>query len=278
MAVANFFIISSLRATRRDVCVPPVAKLFFSSLEKKNDSGPAACQYAFALRGKPGRSTTGTRRARKGGASAMTVGIRHDDLRRRNRAMVIAAVRRAGQPSRTEIAGTTGAQPFDHFRDLVRPDRRRRAGRGEGRRRRPAEAWPAASGDLAQSGGRLDRRRRAVAELAVGDADRLFRAHRSPSESLRLPTLTLPRDELVAATDRRSCAADRRARPSPAGPVMRIVLAIQGITDAGIAHHAVVADHAAHRHPVRPTARGRDRHSGDGRERLQHDRAGASFA
>ena len=37
----------------------------------------------------------------------MTVGIRHDDLRRRNRAMVIAAVRSAGQPSRTEIAGTT---------------------------------------------------------------------------------------------------------------------------------------------------------------------------
>src|SRR3954470_21495953 len=38
----------------------------------------------------------------------MSVGIRHDDLRRRNRAMVIAAVRRAGQPSRTEIAATTG--------------------------------------------------------------------------------------------------------------------------------------------------------------------------
>src|SRR5262245_19625711 len=37
----------------------------------------------------------------------MTVGIRHDDLRRRNRAMVIAAVRRAGQPSRTEIAAAT---------------------------------------------------------------------------------------------------------------------------------------------------------------------------
>src|SRR3954467_10066444 len=43
----------------------------------------------------------------RGGTNAMTVGIRHDDLRRRNRAMVIAAVRRAGQPSRTEIAGTT---------------------------------------------------------------------------------------------------------------------------------------------------------------------------
>ena len=38
----------------------------------------------------------------------MTVGIRHDDLRKRNRAMVLAAVRRAGQPSRTEIAATTG--------------------------------------------------------------------------------------------------------------------------------------------------------------------------
>jgi predicted NBD/HSP70 family sugar kinase len=38
----------------------------------------------------------------------MSVGIRHDDLRRRNRAMVIAAVRRTGQPSRTEIAATTG--------------------------------------------------------------------------------------------------------------------------------------------------------------------------
>ncbi len=38
----------------------------------------------------------------------MSVGIRHDDLRRRNRAMVIAAIRRAGRPSRTEIAATTG--------------------------------------------------------------------------------------------------------------------------------------------------------------------------
>ena len=38
----------------------------------------------------------------------MSVGIRHDDLRRRNRAMVIGAVRRAGQPSRTEIAAVTG--------------------------------------------------------------------------------------------------------------------------------------------------------------------------
>lgn len=38
----------------------------------------------------------------------MTVGVRHDDLRRRNRAMVIAAVRGGSQPSRTEIAAATG--------------------------------------------------------------------------------------------------------------------------------------------------------------------------
>ncbi|MBO6717364.1 MAG: ROK family protein [Rhizobiaceae bacterium] len=38
----------------------------------------------------------------------MTVGVRHDDLRRRNRAMVLSALRTAGQASRTEIAGLTG--------------------------------------------------------------------------------------------------------------------------------------------------------------------------
>src|SRR5690606_20989819 len=47
----------------------------------------------------------GTRR--RGRSIGMTVGVRHDDLRRRNRAMVLAAVRRLGQPSRTEIASAT---------------------------------------------------------------------------------------------------------------------------------------------------------------------------
>src|SRR5690349_8973671 len=37
----------------------------------------------------------------------MSTGIRHDDLRRRNRAMVISAVRRAREASRTEIASIT---------------------------------------------------------------------------------------------------------------------------------------------------------------------------
>lgn len=38
----------------------------------------------------------------------LTGGIRHDEMRRRNRSLVISAVRRAGKPSRTEIAGLTG--------------------------------------------------------------------------------------------------------------------------------------------------------------------------
>lgn len=38
----------------------------------------------------------------------MTVGVRHDDLRRRNRALVLTALRAANQRSRTEIANLTG--------------------------------------------------------------------------------------------------------------------------------------------------------------------------
>lgn len=38
----------------------------------------------------------------------MAGGVRHDDLRRRNRALLIAAVRRAGSASRTALVGITG--------------------------------------------------------------------------------------------------------------------------------------------------------------------------
>ena len=78
----------------------------------------------------------------------MTVGIRHDDLRRRNRAMVISAVRRAGQPSRTEIAGMTALSHSTISAissDLIGEGVLGEAKSGEGG---AAEAWPAASGDL----------------------------------------------------------------------------------------------------------------------------------
>ena len=51
----------------------------------------------------------------------MTIGVRHDDLRKKNRAMVIAATRRAGQPSRTEIAAVTGC-PKGAVNPLCLPD------------------------------------------------------------------------------------------------------------------------------------------------------------
>ena len=38
----------------------------------------------------------------------MAVAIRHDDLRRRNRSLIIGAVRRAGLLSRTALATSTG--------------------------------------------------------------------------------------------------------------------------------------------------------------------------
>jgi predicted NBD/HSP70 family sugar kinase len=44
----------------------------------------------------------------RGEVENMTVAIRHDDLRKRNRALIISAVRRSCQPSRTEIAASTG--------------------------------------------------------------------------------------------------------------------------------------------------------------------------
>ena len=106
----------------------------------------------------------------------MTVGIRHDDLRRRNRAMVIAAVRRAGQPSRTEIAGTTAlshstisAISSDLIGEGVLSEAKGSEG-GPLKRGRPQVAIA-----LNPAAASVDRRR-AVAQLAVGDTDRLFRA------------------------------------------------------------------------------------------------------
>ena len=161
----------------------------------------------------------------------MTVGIRHDDLRRRNRAMVIAAVRRAGQPSRTEIAGTTALSHSTISAissDLIGEGVLSQAKGGEAgplKRGRPQVAIslnPDAASVIAVvlslnslSAALIDYSGRAIAE-----------------RSLRLPTLTLPRDELIAAT-RNIVVQLIEDHGADAGPVMRIVLAIQGITESG---------------------------------------------
>jgi predicted NBD/HSP70 family sugar kinase len=160
----------------------------------------------------------------------MTVGIRHDDLRRRNRAMVISAVRRAGQPSRTEIAGMTGLSHSTISAisaDLI----------GEGAL-------------LETKGGEAPSTRRGRPQVALGLNPHAisvmtvvlslnylsaalidYAGDVVAQDSLRLPTLTMPKHKLIGEmlTMTRGLM-DRRAEP--ARPVMRIVLAIQGITDA----------------------------------------------
>ena len=161
----------------------------------------------------------------------MTVGIRHDDLRRRNRAMVIAAVRRAGQPSRTEIAGTTAlshstisAISSDLISEGVLNEVKGSEG-GPLKRGRPQVAIslnPAAASIVA-----------VVLSLNSLSATLIDYSGRSLAErSLRLPTLSLARDELVAATTTvvTGLIDDHGAAEAP---VLRVVLAIQGITDAG---------------------------------------------
>ena len=160
----------------------------------------------------------------------MTAGIRHDDLRRRNRAMVISAVRRAGQPSRTEIAAMTG---LSH--STISAISSNLLGEGV--------LGEAKSGE----GGLLKRGRPQVAISLNAEAASIVAVVLSlnslvatlidysgltiADKAIRLPTLLLPKEQLLAeAVD----VVTRliRSRPSSAGPVMRIVFAIQGITDS----------------------------------------------
>jgi predicted NBD/HSP70 family sugar kinase len=160
----------------------------------------------------------------------MSVGIRHDDLRRRNRAMVISAVRRAGQPSRTEIAATTGLSHSTISAissDLI----------GEGIL---AESKASETASLKrgrpQIGLALSPEAAAVVTvvlslnfLSVAVID--YAGHVVAEEQRRVETLTMPRDELVG-----ECVAIvRRRLEDPdldVGSVARIAMGIQGITDS----------------------------------------------
>lgn len=160
----------------------------------------------------------------------MTVGIRHDDLRRRNRAMVIAAVRRAGQPSRTEIAATTALSHSTISAissDLIGEGVLSEAKGGEGgvlKRGRPQVAIslnPAAASIVA-----------VVLSLNSLSATLIdYSGGVIAERSIRLPTLTVSRDRLIAETVGMTVALIDEGRAN-AGPVLRIVLAIQGITDS----------------------------------------------
>ncbi|CCV04962.1 Xyl repressor [Mesorhizobium metallidurans STM 2683] len=160
----------------------------------------------------------------------MSVGIRHDDLRRRNRAMVISAVRRAGQPSRTEIAATTGLSHSTISAissDLI--------GEGILSESKAGEAVSLKRG-RPQVGLALNPEAAAVLTvvlslnfLSVAVID--YAGQVIAEEQRRLDTLTMPRDELIG-----ECTAIVRRRLEDPDldvqSIARIALAIQGITDS----------------------------------------------
>ena len=187
----------------------------------------------------------------------MSVGIRHDDLRRRNRAMVISAVRRAGQPSRTEIAGTTGLSHSTISAissDLIDEgilDESKAAKAGSLKRGRP---------QVAIASTRKPRRSSTVVLslnfLSVAVID--YAGQLIAEEQRRLRRSDLPRDELIGECDRHRAASlddpDRRCGRR----VMRIVMAIQGITDSDVRAMLWSPITPHDRHCLRRHAGGRD--------------------
>jgi predicted NBD/HSP70 family sugar kinase len=159
----------------------------------------------------------------------MTVGIRHDDLRRRNRAMVISAVRRARQPSRTEIAGTTGlshstisAIAADLIEEGVLTETKGET--AASRRGRPQVAL-----GLSPETGSVVTILLALNALSATLID--YAGNIVEEDHWRLPTMTMERDELTAEAVRivgrlvtKGEAAGRK--------VMRISFAVQGVADS----------------------------------------------
>jgi predicted NBD/HSP70 family sugar kinase len=160
----------------------------------------------------------------------MSAGFRHDDLRRRNRAMVIAAVRRSGRSSRTEIASATGlshstisAISGDLIAEGILAETKG-SEHATARRGRPQVALtfdPSAATV-------------AVAVLSLNEFSAAivdYSGRLVIEEKRRLSTATIPKDDLVTevvATLRRLTAGSATGRRKP----LRIVMAIQGITDA----------------------------------------------
>lgn len=160
----------------------------------------------------------------------MTAGIRHDDLRRRNRAMVISAVRRSGQPSRTEIAAATGLSHSTISAisaDLIAEGILAEPKGGElpaARRGRPqvALALDPKAGTVAVAVLSLNHLSAAIIDYAGGMV---------AEEKHNVSTAAVQRDDLVSelvAMLRRLTAGHTTGRGKP----LRTVLAIQGITDA----------------------------------------------
>lgn len=160
----------------------------------------------------------------------MTKGVRHDDLRRRNRALLIAAVRRAaGQLSRTEIAAASGlshstisAISADLIEEgIVCEGKSLHPGPKRGRPQVGLALNPAASTVLSAV--------LSLNFLSVATVD--YTGAVVSEEKCRLDTRAMPREALIG-----ECVAMIRRRLYNGGPsapaIARIALAIQGITDS----------------------------------------------
>lgn len=159
----------------------------------------------------------------------MSVGIRHDDLRRRNRAMVIGAVRRAAQPSRTEIAAVTG---LSHSTiSAISADLIAEGILAEARSEQPA----ASRRGRPRVGIALNPGAASVVSVVlsldlISAASFDYAGTRLFTQSRRLDTQSMTAEALVA-----ECIDTIRAviDGSPcAGAVLRLGLAVQGVTDS----------------------------------------------
>lgn len=160
----------------------------------------------------------------------MSAAIRHEDLRKRNRALVLSAVRRVGQPSRTELALATGlsnSTVSTISADLIGEGilvEVRSGGSAASKRGRPQVALglnPPAATVVAVV--------LSLNSLSAAAID--YSGGRVCEQHLKLETQQVGRQELVEQT----LGVVRRLIAMPemsSRRVVRIVLAIQGITDA----------------------------------------------
>ena len=159
----------------------------------------------------------------------MAVAIRHDDLRRRNRSLIIGAVRRAGLLSRTALATSTGlsnstisAISADLIGEGILRETNGNADTGS-RRGRPQiaiEIAPDAASVMA-----------AVLSLnSISGAVIDYAGNVVVEDTQRISTLTLGRDDLCRAVLDFLSGLLVRSRRSAS--LRRIVLATQGTTDA----------------------------------------------
>ena len=160
----------------------------------------------------------------------MTVRIRHDDLRWRNRATVLAAIRRARQLSRTEIVASTGlshstisAIASDMLAEgiLSEPKSAETLALKRGRPQVAVGLNPDAACVVT-----VDLSLNSLSAALVDYAGATI-----AEEAVRLPTLEMTADALVAET---RTMIDRllASRPEARSRTQRIVLSIQGVSDA----------------------------------------------